>query len=202
MPRSFKWNPVAGKSVAWNDPRLAMRVLIGILLAANLWAAVEAFRPFGGSVEDLERQRADLNRQLVDLEARVALSRKLTEKTQSARQEGDQFIEKYFVDARTSASDITEALYQAATDAGVQILNTSYDLQALEGSDSLQMLTVTAGYEGNYQSLTKLINLLDKSRRLFIIESMQTAAPQQNGQKLTIQLKIDAFIRGAAEGTL
>jgi hypothetical protein len=64
------------------------------------------------------------------------------------------------------------------------------------------MLTVTAGYDGNYQSLTKLINLLDKSRQLFIIESMQTAAPQQ-GQKLSIQLKIDAFIRGAtAEGTL
>jgi hypothetical protein len=84
----------------------------------------------------------------------------------------------------------------------VQILNASYDLQSLEGSGSLQMLTVTAGYEGNYQSLTKLINLLDKSRRLFIIESMQTAVPQQNGQKLTIQLKIDAFIRGATEGAL
>jgi len=188
--------------LAWNDPRLAMRVLIGILLAANLWAAVEAFRPFGGSVEDLERQRAELNRQRIDLEARVAASRRLVEKTQFARQQGDRFIEKYFVDARTSASDITEALYQAATEAGVQILPSSNDLQSLEGSDSLQMVTVTAGYEGSYPSLTKLINLLDRSRRLFIIESMQTAAPQQNGQKLTIQLKIDAFIRGAAEGTL
>jgi hypothetical protein len=81
-------------------------------------------------------------------------------------------------------------------------MNASYDLQSLEGSTSLQMLSVTAGYEGNYQSLTKLINLLDKSRRLFIIESMQTAVPQQNGQKLTIQLKIDAFIRGATEEAL
>src|SRR5208283_3466304 len=199
MPRSFK---LAGMGLAWNDPRLAMRVLIGILLAANLWAAVEAFRPFGGSVEDLERQRAELNRQRIDLEARVAASRRLVEKTQFARQQGDRFIEKYFVDARTSASDITEALYQAATEAGVQILPSSNDLQSLEGSDSLQMVTVTAGYEGSYPSLTKLINLLDRSRRLFIIESMQTAAPQQNGQKLSIQLKIDAFIRGAAEGTL
>jgi hypothetical protein len=188
--------------MAWNDPRFAMRVLIGILLAANLWAAVEAFRPFGGSVEDLERQRAALVGRETDLDARIAADRKLTEKTQSARLEGDRFIEKYFVEARTSASDITEAVYQAATDAGVQILNASYDLQSLEGSSSLQMLTVTAGYEGNYQSLTKLINLLDKSRRLFIIESMQTAVPQQNGQKLTIQLKIDAFIRGASEEAL
>ena len=201
MPRNFS---LSAKSLgmAWNDPRLAMRVVIGILLAANLWAAVEAFRPFGGSVEDLERQRAALIRRETDLDRRIATDRKLVEKAQSARQQGDRFIEKYFVDARTSASEITEALYQAATDAGVQILNTSYDLQALEGSDSLQMLTVTAGYEGNYQTLTKLISLLDKSRRLFLIESMQTALPQQNGQKLTIQLKIDAFIRGAAEGAL
>ena len=199
MPRSFK---LPSLGLNWRDPRFAMRVAIGALLAANLWAAVDAFRPFGGSVEDLERRRAELSRQQIDLDARVALSRKLTEKTQFARQEGDRFIERYFVDARTSASDITEALYRAATDAGVQSLPTSYDLQSLEGSDSLQMLTVTAGYDGNYQSLTKLINLLDKSRQLFIIESMQTAAPQQ-GQKLSIQLKIDAFIRGAtAEGTL
>jgi hypothetical protein len=201
MRRSFSL-PVKGLGMAWNDPRFAMRVLIGILLAANLWAAVEAFRPFGGSVEDLERQRAALAGRETDLDARIAADRKLTEKTQSARLEGDRFIEKYFVEARTSASDITEAVYQAATDAGVQILNASYDLQSLEGSSSLQMLTVTAGYEGNYQSLTKLINLLDKSRRLFIIESMQTAVPQQNGQKLTIQLKIDAFIRGASEEAL
>jgi hypothetical protein len=198
MPRSFK---LSGLGLNWRDPRFAMRVVIGALLAANLWAAVDAFRPFGGSVEDLERQRAELSRQQAALEARVALARKLTEKTQFARQEGDRFIERYFVDARTSASDITEALYRAAPDAGVQSLPTSYDLQSLEGSDSLQMLTVTAGYDGNYQSLTRLINLLDKSRQLFIIESMQTAAPQQ-GQKLSIQLKIDAFIRGAAEGTL
>jgi type IV pilus assembly protein PilO len=200
MPRSFSL-PAKGLGVAWNDPRLVMRLVIGVLLAANVWAAVEAFRPFGGSLEDLERQRASLEGQLTALDARVAVSKKQVEKTQFARQEGDQFIDRYFVDARTSASDVTEALYQVATAAGVQILPTSFDLQSLEGSDSLQMLTVTAGYEGTYQNLTRLINLIDRSQRLFIIESMQTAAPQ-NGQKLSIQLKIDAFIRGAAEGVL
>ena len=46
MPRSFDIS-----TVKWRDPRVAVRAVLGVLLAANLAAAVIAFKPFGVSDE-------------------------------------------------------------------------------------------------------------------------------------------------------
>ena len=61
MPRNFSVN-LAG--LKWKDPRVAMRAVLGILLLANLVTAVIAFKPFGGSADDLRRDRNALQQQL------------------------------------------------------------------------------------------------------------------------------------------
>jgi type IV pilus assembly protein PilO len=57
---------------------------------------------------------------------------------------------------------------------------------------------VTAGLEGDYENLVRFLNLLDRSPRFLIIESLG-AAPQQSGQqagaRLNVSLKLDAFVR-------
>jgi type IV pilus assembly protein PilO len=65
------------------------------------------------------------------------------------------------------------------------------------------MLTTQVGFEGTYASLTKFINLVDKSPRFMIIESLQAAAPQQQGgQSLNVTLKIDTFVKEAPGAAL
>ena len=44
------------------------------------------------------------------------------------------------------------------------------------------------------RALSKFVNLIDKSDRFLIIENM-SAAPQQTGQNLNVQIKIDTFMR-------
>jgi type IV pilus assembly protein PilO len=56
------------------------------------------------------------------------------------------------------------------------------------------MMTVAAGYEGSYQNLTRFLNLLDKSPRFLIVESLQ-ATPPQAGAVLNVMLKFNAFVR-------
>src|SRR5262245_41956871 len=87
-------------NLKWKDPRVAMRVLLGALLVANLVAAVIAFKPFGGGADDLRRERQVLQQQLAQLQAQVGNSRKLAAKVQTARTEGDRFLEKYVTDRR------------------------------------------------------------------------------------------------------
>jgi Tfp pilus assembly protein PilO len=186
MPRSFK--------AAIRDPRVVMRVVIGVLLAANLVAAVMAFKPFGGSAEDLRRERSDLARQLAQLQARLAATHKLVDKVELARRAGDDFLSKYFSDRRTAYSTISEELSRAEQAAGIKLRNDSLELNPIEGSDTLQMMSLTAGYEGDYASLEKFVNVLDKSPRFIIIDSMQ-AAPQQNSQALTISLRLLSFVK-------
>ena len=198
MPRNFKLaGKLKWKGVAIKQPRVLLRAAIWTLLAANLVAAVIAFRPFGGSADDLRREQEALRAQLARLQARIATSKRLVEKVETARREGDQFLAKYVTDRRIVSSTIQEELNRTAKEAGIKSLPATLDLEAIEGSDSLEMMTISAGYEGSYADLTKFVNLLDKSPRFLIIENMQTA-PQQGGQALTVTLKLDTFVRETA----
>jgi Tfp pilus assembly protein PilO len=190
MPRNFNIR------TGVKDPRVIMRVIIGALLAANLAAAVVAFKPFGGSAEDLRQEQQRLATQLSQLKSRIAASKRLVDKVQTARSEGDQFLNKYFMDLRTASTDVVLELNQTATEAGIKMGQAQFERLPIEGSDTLVRQTVTVGFEGTYANLTKFMHLVDKSPRFLIIENMQAAAPQgQGGQSLNVTLKIDAFIK-------
>ena len=202
MLRDFKLaGKLKWKGVAIKEPRVLLRAAIGTLLAANLVAAVMAFKPFGGSADDLRREQAALRLQLTRLQTRAAVSKRLVEKVETARRDGDQFLAKYVTDRRTMSSSIQAELNRTAKEAGIKALPATLDLEPIEGSDTLEMMTISAGYEGSYADLTKFVNLLDKSPRFLIIENMQTA-PQQGGQSLNVTLKLDTFVRETAGPSL
>jgi type IV pilus assembly protein PilO len=178
----------------WKDPRVAMRALLGALLLVNLVAAVIAFKPFGGGADDLRRERQGLQQQLAQLQAQVASSRRLAAKVQTARTEGDKFLNEYVADRRVMTSTIYGELVQMAKNSGITVLPTTFSIDPIEGSDTLHMMTISAGCTGTYPNLAKFVNLVDKSERFLIIESM-VAAPLQAGQNLNVALKIDTFIK-------
>jgi hypothetical protein len=184
----------------WREPRVLLRGIIGALLLANVAAAIIAFKPFGGGADDLERQEASLQQQLSAMRKRIDTDKMLVDKMQNARHDRDQFLAKYVADERLGASTLFEELNRIATEAGVKQLPVTFNQQDIEGSDTFKMFTVTEGYEGSYASLTKFINLVDKSPHFLIIESLNTAAPQQGSGALNVQLKIDTFVN-ASEGT-
>src|SRR5438105_8723756 len=106
MPRRFK--PLA--KLKLKDPRVAVRIVLGVLVAANLAAALIVFRPWGGSAEDLNRQEIQLRQQLTQAEKRLKQSQIVVEKVQRARKEGDQFLAKYVTERRTTMSLVKEEL--------------------------------------------------------------------------------------------
>src|SRR5581483_7358025 len=108
MPKNFK--------AAVRDPRVVVRAILGVFLAANLAAAVLAFKPFGGSADDLRRNRAELQSQLTQMQAHLAETKALASKVQKGRTEGDQFLDRYVTDRRTTFSTIFEELDRTAQD--------------------------------------------------------------------------------------
>jgi type IV pilus assembly protein PilO len=181
----------------WNDPRILMRGLLGVLLAANLVAAAIAFKPFGGSADELRRDRNQMQQQLAQLQAQVNKSKKLVEKVQTARREGDDFLAKYFTNQRVVSSTIQGELVDIAKEAGIVYLPTTWTAEPIEGSDTLGMMTINVGCQGTYAALSKFVNLVDRSPRFLIIESM-VAAPQQTGQMLNVTVKLDTFVQDLA----
>jgi type IV pilus assembly protein PilO len=135
-----------------------------------------------------------LQRQLQGLQRQVADSQRLAGKVRTARAEGDQFLDKYFASSRLVASSIQGELLQMAKDSGVVYLPTAFSYQPIEGSDTLVMMTINTSCQGTYAALSKFVNLLDRSERFLIVESM-SATPQQSGQNLNVSIKIDTFIK-------
>jgi type IV pilus assembly protein PilO len=192
MIKNFEWAKL-------KQPRVVVRAAIGLLLAANLAAAVLAFHPFGGSADDLRQRAAALGDQLQAAQARVAITRRLAEKVEGARRDGDQFLAQYVVDRRTASSAMNAELFHMAQAAGVKPGQIAYEYEEIEGSDTLQMVNIQAAFAGSYQNLTKLVDLIDKSPRFLMIESIQAAAPQGKVAVMDVQFKIHTFVRGAVE---
>jgi type IV pilus assembly protein PilO len=195
MPRNFNVANLAG--LKWNDPRVATRVVLGVLLAANLAAAVFAFKPFGGGADDLRRERQDLQRQLAQVQAQANRARSISAKVQQARTEGDKFLDSYITERRVVTSTIQGDLMRMAKEAGITLLPNTWNIEPIEGSDSLAMMTISANCTGAYANLAKFVNLVDKSDRFLILESM-VAAPLQTGTNLNVSLKIDTFVKDHA----
>jgi Tfp pilus assembly protein PilO len=199
MRRNFSL--AAGLStLKWKDPRVAMRAVLGVLLLANLVVAAVALKPFGGGADDLRRDRNVLQQQLSQLQKQVDRSKQLMDKVETARTQGDRFLASYFTERRVVTSTIQSELVQIAKDAGITYQPTTWTLEPIEGSDTLAMMTINAGCQGTYAALSKFVNLVDKSPRFLIIESM-VASPQQTGQVLNVTIKIDTFVKeqGLAE---
>ena len=199
MSKSFSVSPrllAAGPRLNLKDSRVQVRAALGVLVVANLVAALMVFKPWGGSAEDLTRQQIDLQRQLTSVTARLEKTKALVAKAERALKAGDGFLAQYTTDRRTTFSTIFAELERVAREAGVQPRPVSYELDQVEGSDSLYQMDISAAYEGSYTDLTKFVNLLDKSPRFLIIESLMAAPQQSNaGDLLSVTIKLDTFVR-------
>jgi hypothetical protein len=195
MPKSFNLRGL--NLAALKDPRVSVRAALGVLLVLNLIAALILFRPWGGSADDLERRLDSMRAQLPLQQAALARTKALVAKVQKARAEGDRFMSQYMLNERTAYSSVLGALDHDATQVGLKPRESQYNVEPIEGSDTLGMMTISANYEGPYVNLTKFINALDRSKQFLIIESLQ-ASPQPVGQSVNVNFKLNTFVRDEA----
>jgi type IV pilus assembly protein PilO len=203
MPRSFNFRAIElPRGAAWKEPRVLVRIGLGMLLAANLVAASFAFNIFGSSPEALSQSLVSAEARLQADQARLTRSRLLTSNIGKGKAEGDTFLATYFTNRRTTFSTNLTEIRQTATTAGMKTQEgTIAPVEPIEGTDDLSMTTVSVNYEGTFPQFVKFVNLLDRSPRFLIIESMQVA-PQPKGDVLNTNLKLRVFIKDDAGGAL
>jgi hypothetical protein len=187
MPRNFNLSPAA-------NPRSLIRLGLSILAAANLVALYFVIRPIGGSAQELSQQSVEMRSAIRQQQSTLDRTRLLVGKIESGRGEGDKFMGNYFLPRRTAYSTIMGELHDLADQAKITSRDSTWALDAVDGSDTLDMMQISANYEGQYPDLIHFINLLDKSGRLLIIESLN-ATPQQSGGRLNVMVKLDTFVR-------
>jgi hypothetical protein len=188
MPRNFDLkNRVPG------NPRAVIRLVLGVLAAANLVAAYFVIRPLGGSSQELRQQVADLRTQIRQQQGTVDRTRLMAGKIEIGRGEGDKFMSKYFLPRRSAYSVVMAELNDLAGQAKVTAKESANAIEPVDGSDTLDMMQITANYEATYGDLVRFVNLVDKSDRLLVMESLN-ATPQQGNNKLNVMIKLDTFV--------
>jgi type IV pilus assembly protein PilO len=202
MPRSFNFKAISLGSLAWKEPKVLVRIALGLLLAANLVAAGFAFNLFGSSPEALNQELVVANARLQAAQSRLVRSRLLTSNIGRGKTESDTFLASYFTSRRTTYSTIISEITETAKNAGMKTQEgTIAPLDPIEGSADLSMMTISINFEGNFNQFVKFVNLLDRSPRFLIIESMQVS-PQPKGDILNTNLKLHVFIKDDAGGAL
>jgi Tfp pilus assembly protein PilO len=187
------------KGDGWKEPRFLVRVVLGLLLLANLVGAGIAFNLFGPSPAALEQQLAAARARLQADQARLTRSRLLSSNIGKGKTDGDTFLASYFTTRRRTYSTIISEITGVAKMAGMKAQEwTIAPLDPIEGSDDLSMMTIAINFEGGYPQLVKFVNALDRSPRFLIIDSMQ-ATPQPKGDILSVTLKLNAFIKDDGE---
>jgi len=188
MPRNFDLkNRVPG------NPRAVIRLVLGVLAVANLVAAYFVIRPLGGSSQELRQQVVDLRTQIRQQQGTVDRTRLMAGKIEIGRGEGDKFMGKYFLPRRSAYSVVMAELNDLASQAKVTAKESANAIEPVDGSDTLDMMQITANYEATYGDLVRFVNLVDKSDRLLVMESLN-ATPQQGGNKLNVMIKLDTFV--------
>jgi hypothetical protein len=208
MPRSFNLRgftlPAAAswRLLLGSGPRMLVRTGLGALLAANLVAAALAFHIIGVSPAALNQQLAAAQSQLQAGQLKLKRSRLLTANIDKGKAESENFLATYFAKRRYTYSTIVNELNQAGKAAGMTEKEATFaSLDPIEGTDDLEMLTASVNFEGGYGQLVKLVNLLDRSPRFLIIESLQIASPPK-GEIYNVTFKLNAFVRDTPGGAL
>jgi type IV pilus assembly protein PilO len=181
------------------DPRAPWEWALGALALANVLAFFLIYRPFGGSIEELETQLQDLRSRVRAEQGQLKLIRARSEKVEGARGEHEGFMREYFMDRRTTSSTILAEIDGAAKKAGLKARDHTFVIEPVEGSDDVSMMTINANYEGSYADLVQFVNLMDRSRRFLIIDSLQ-AAPLQQAGVLAARFRMNTFLQESRTG--
>ena len=191
MTRNFNLN--------LREPQVLVRAVLGALLAANLVVAAFAFHLVGESPNDLDAQLASLRSTFRSSQQRLNKSSSLVRNMDIGRDQGNKFEVSYMTSRRQTFGPLDAEVNHLAQTAGMKVGTINYSvLDPIEGSGDLYMLTITAGFEGGYPQLMKLVNAIDRSPRFMVIDELQVA-PQPKGDVLDAVFHINTFVRDQPE---
>jgi len=172
--------------------RKNIKITLAALVAVDVVAVIVLFSPLVGSTES---RRLELNQLWSELQTKTRQVEPLTnldQKVVTANRQITDFYKKRFP---AQQSQILTQFGKLAAANGVIIEEAKYKENDTE-IGRLVPVEVEADLSGNYISLAKFINALERDDMLFIINSI-TLAGEQNGP-IKLQMKVETYLKVGA----
>ena len=166
-----------------------------ILLAAfNALFWLLAVQPLENREAEKQTLIAALDSQVKQKREGLARLRGSTEKVATATVTGDELLGSLTFERRRAFSQLLTELGETAQESGVEIRETDYSSEEVEGNETYGVISITANFRGSYASLVRFLNLLDRSDAFLIVERLG-ARPREDTADLQISMRIDTFVR-------
>jgi len=170
--------------------RKNIKTALAILLGVDVVTVVVLFSPLVGSTASRSQEIAQLTVELQSKTREVEPLKDLDHKVITANQQIAEFYKKRFP---VQDSQIATQFGKLAAANGVTI-EQAKDKEP--GTDRLQPVEMEADLSGNYVSLARFINALERDDMLFIIRSVELGGEQTGPIKL--QMKLETYLKAGA----
>lgn len=170
---------------------------LGAVAVCNLGFYVLAVRPAKLGEYELEARNAALAAQVQNSRASTEVVQARAKLIETAQADGSALVEEIALPRQSAFSALLTELGEAATQAGIEIRETSYAVEPLEGNEQYGNLAVNASLRGRYDNLLQFLYQLDRSKVFFVIDSLG-ATPRSDGNmnELQINMRFDTLVRG------
>ena len=165
--------------------RKKIKTALSIMLGVDLVAAIVLISPLVGSTDARRQQLNQLWSELQLKTRQVEPLRNLPERVKMASAQITDFYEKRFPQHE---SQILTEFGKLASAEGITIGQAKYKA-GQAGTGNLLPVEMEADLTGNYVSLAKFINALERDQMFFIINSITLGGEQQGPVKLNMKLE-------------
>jgi type IV pilus assembly protein PilO len=169
--------------------RKNLKTAIAIMAGVDLLAAVVYFSPLVGSAESRRMELNELQTELNTKTRQVAPLKDLPQKVVLASHQINDFYKRRFP---SQSSQIVTEFGKLAAANGVAIETVKYKLDTAE-TGGLQPEEIDASLAGNYTSLARFINALERDEMFFIIDSVTLGGQPQGAVKLS--MKVETYLK-------
>ena len=172
--------------------RKNIKTVLAVLVAVDVITVVVLLSPLVGSTES---RRQELNQLWSELQTKTQQVKPLTnldKKVIAANRQITDFYKKRFP---SQESQIVTQFGKLAAANGVTIEQVKYKVLE-EETGGLQPVEVEAGLSGNYVSLAKFINALERDDMFSLISGITLAGEQKGPIKL--EMKLETYLKAGA----
>jgi len=172
--------------------RKQLKTALAVMLGVDLLAGIVYFSPLVGSMDVRRQELSQLQVELNTKTRQVAPLKDLPHKVEIANEQIVDFYQRRFP---AQSFEIQAELGKIEAESGVKIEQARYKAKD-EGPGRLIPVEIEADLAGNYGSLARFINGLERDQMFFIINSVTLGGQPQGPVKLN--MKLEAYLKAAS----
>jgi hypothetical protein len=166
----------------WVQGAVALLLLLNLGLVLSIWRAAESAPQ--AQRDERDRLAAQARLMAADVGRAQAIRQRLPQKGR----ECDQFYAEELVPASSGYSTLVSDLGEIAGHAGLKTNIVGFKQKEL-AERGVTEVKITAAVEGDYPSLIRFINGLERSKNFYLLDQLTLASSSTGGIKLNMELR-------------